>query len=139
MTAPPGARLLEYMRFRLLWPAEPFRGDGYDFQKAFAHLFIRVIVNGECVRKVRLLELPDIPVQQDNGRGTQLFGLALDYPVCPGDEISARVDLPLSRYLNLSYHEEFNTDEPASPWTEGFTLQAECSITGELAIERGTA
>jgi len=114
MTAPPGARLLEYMRFRLLWPAEPFRGDGYDFEKAFAHLFIRVIVNGECVRKVRLLELPDIPVQQDNGRGTQLFGLAVDYPVCPGDEISARVD----------------TDEPASPWTEGFTLQAECSITG---------
>ena len=51
-----------------------------------------MIVNGECVRSVRLLELPDIPVQQDNGRGTQLFGLALDYPVCPGDEISARVD-----------------------------------------------
>lgn len=122
MTAPAGARLLEYMRFRLLWPPELYRGDGCDFTKDFGNLFIRVMVNGECVRKVRLLELPDIPVQQDNGRSTRLFGLGLDYPVSPGDEISARAD----------------TDEPVT-WPQGLMLQVECSIIGELAIEQGTA
>ena len=123
MIAPPGARVLEYMRFRLLWPSPPnvcANWNGYDFENAFGPFVVHVIVNGETIRTVRLLDLPDIPVQQEeNQRGAQLFGLALDYPVSPGDDIKATIEFGGHPFPNV----------------DGFTLVAECSIVGEMILE----
>jgi hypothetical protein len=124
MTAPPGARTLEYMRFRLTWPPEcdidanRFE-EGNRFEEFFGRLKIRAQVNGEPIRTARLLDCPELPVRfHENGRAFSLYGLALDYPISPGDQINAILE----------------TDEPfVTP--AGFSLTVECSIVGEMDLE----
>jgi hypothetical protein len=118
VTAPAGARTLEYMRFRLEWPPQ-CDIDGDRFEEFFGPLKIRALVNGEAIRTARLLDCAELPVRfDDGGLAFSLYGLALDYPISPGDQITAILE----------------TDEPFVTPT-GFTLTVECSIVGEMELE----